>query len=177
MPEHEDQQLIVNAQQDSEAFRALYSKYVDQIFQFVYYRVGNHRETAQDLTAEVFTRALKQLPKFQWQGYPYSAYLYRVARSVCQEQYRKEKPTEDIEETVIADTESTDAQTEADLKLLWQRIGEQGPLVQQVFELRYLEDQSYDEIAQIVGKSPGAIRTLVSRTIDRLQDSYGQTTD
>jgi RNA polymerase sigma-70 factor (ECF subfamily) len=175
--EHEDYQLITNAQQDPEAFRELYNKYVDQIFQFVYYRVGSHREEAQDITAEVFTRALKLLPKFKWQGFPYSAYLYRVARSVCQEYYRKEKPTEGIADTVIVDTKSMGSETQADLQLLWKRIQKYGPDIVQIFELRYLEDRSYEEIAAIVGKSPGTIRTAVSRTIDKLQASYGQTTD
>lgn len=172
--EHEDQRLIANAQEDPEAFRELYNKYVDKIFQFIYYRVGEHREVAQDLTAEVFTRALKQLPKFQWRGFPYSAYLYRVARSICQEHYRRVEPIDDIEETVVVDRKSMTAATQMDLQLLWKEIGQYGSDVREVFELRYLEDLSYDEIAEIIGKSPGAIRTLVSRTIDKLQDTYGQ---
>ncbi|MBI2410990.1 MAG: sigma-70 family RNA polymerase sigma factor [Candidatus Kerfeldbacteria bacterium] len=172
---HEDQELIARAQQQPDAFAALYDKYVDRIFQFVYYRTGQHQEAAEDATAEVFTRALKTLPTFMWQGYPYSAYLYSVARSVCQDYY-KQRVVEDIETVVVKDERSLSMETQTDIHLLWQRLREFPPEVQEIFELRYLEDLSYDEIAQIVDKKSGAIRTLVSRTIDKLQHTYEQAT-
>lgn len=172
---HEDQALIERAQQQPDAFAALYEKYVNRIFQFIYYRTGSHQEVAEDLTAEVFTRALKNMATFTWQGYPYSAYLYSVARSVCQDHYAQHA-TEDIETVVVKDERSFSAQTQADITLLWERLREFPPDVQEIFELRYLEDLSYDEIAHVVNKKPGAIRTLVSRTIDKLQHTYEQTT-
>jgi len=77
-----DETMILAAQRDSAEFRALYDKYVDKIFQFIYYRMNHDRSQAYDLTAEVFTRALQHISTFKWQGYPYSSYLYKIARFI-----------------------------------------------------------------------------------------------
>ncbi|HLD21899.1 MAG TPA: RNA polymerase sigma factor [Patescibacteria group bacterium] len=173
MQPHEDQLLIESAQQNPTAFSQLYYKYVDRIFQFIYYRVGNHTETAEELTQETFTRSLKNISTFTWQGFPYSTYLYSVARSVCQEHYKKPIVT-DIDEIIVKDDLSVTADRRADIQLLWQEIAKLPKNVQEIFELRYLQDLSYDEIALIMKKKPGAIRTLVSRTLDKLQQQYAE---
>lgn len=89
--QHEDKALVEAAQHNTEAFAALYSKYVDKIYNYIYYRVNAHATTAEDLTAEVFMRALRRLPDFEWQGHPYSSYLYQIACSVISEQYKKSR--------------------------------------------------------------------------------------
>lgn len=171
---HEDQSLILAAQQDPNAFAPLYQKYVDRLFQFIYYRVGQNRELAEDCTAEVFTRAFARITEFEWRGYPYSAYLYSIARSICQVQYKKQ-PTVNLEDVVIVDEKYRSVIVQADVQLLWQAIRTLSPEVQEVMELRFLDDLSYDEIGEIVGKKAGAIRTQVSRTIDSLQAIYAPT--
>lgn len=172
---HEDQSLIEASQQDPKEFFVLYEKYVDRIFQFIYYRVGSQRDVAEDLAQEVFVRSLKNIRTFRWQGYPYSAYLYRVARAVCKEHY-SEKQIEDIEQVVLEDIQSTSASTQADMQLLWEHIRSNcSEELQEILLLRYVEDLSYDEIAGMLNKKPGAIRTMVSRAITKLQQEYGQT--
>jgi DNA-directed RNA polymerase specialized sigma24 family protein len=88
-PPHPDQALVAAAAADSAAFVYLYTKYVDKIYQFIYYRTGQNPEVAQDLTAEVFARGLQHIDRFEWQGYPYSAYLYQIARGLCQRSYNQ----------------------------------------------------------------------------------------
>lgn len=171
--EHEDKQLVSLAQQNPEHFAALYTKYVDRIFQYIYYKTGQHRDTAEDLTAEVFTRCLKNIGNFEWQGYPYSSYIYQVARSVCMEQYAaNEKSTVDIEDVIVAGSNGERATLQAELHMLWERVNELDPPLPEIFELRYIEDLPYEEIAEIVGKKPGAVRTSVSRALKKLQESY-----
>lgn len=173
---HEDKQLIQRAQDNPEEFAALYNKYVDRIFQYVFYKTGQHRDTAEDLTAEVFLRAMRNLEKFKWQGHPYSSYLYQVARSVCQEQYaRLEKATVDIENIVIQDESPGGGNTgelNAELRMLWDFINALDPPLPEMFQLRYIEDLPFDEIAVIVGKKPGAVRTALSRATKKLQAAY-----
>lgn len=165
---HEDKQLVVDAQADSQAFAQLYTKYVDKIFQFIYYRVGQDREQAMDLTAEVFTRGLQNIHRFEWQGYPYSAYLYRIARSICQEHYKKPAP-DSIEEIVISDEKTESPIQNADVRLVWEQINQLPDDIREIFELRYIEDLSFEQIAEVVGKKPGAIRTALSRATKKLQ--------
>lgn len=174
--EHEDKQLIERAQANPEEYAALYSKYVDRIFQYIYYKTGQHRDTAEDLTAEVFLRAMRNLEKFTWQGHPYSSYLYQIARSVCQEQYaRSEKATVDIEDLVLKDESPGGGNTgemTAELRMLWDHINALDPPLPEIFQLRYIEDLPFDEIGIIVGKKAGAVRTALSRATKKLQEAY-----
>ncbi len=169
---HEDQQLILAAQQDPQAFAVLYEKYIDRMYQFLYFRTGQNPETAEDMTAELFTRAFTQLSRFSWQGYPYSAYLYQVARSLCVDYYRKHAIVVDVDALELQDDRSDTVMTQMDIQLLWKKIGVLPKSVQEMLELRYIEDLSFEEIGHILGKKSGAIRTAVSRAIDRLQKEY-----
>ncbi|MFH0819298.1 MAG: sigma-70 family RNA polymerase sigma factor [Patescibacteria group bacterium] len=146
-----DEQLISAAQANSEAFAELYNKYVDKIFRYIYYHTNRDKDTAEDLTTEVFTRALKALPKFKWQGHPYSSYLYQVARTVCQDFYgHKQHINIDNVEYKLGENETLSKKS--DLLILWERIKQMKPPIPEVFELRYLEDLPYEEISKIVGK-------------------------
>lgn len=173
--QHEDKALIEAAQHNTEAFAALYSKYVDKIYNYIYYRVNAHATTAEDLTAEVFMRALRRLLDFEWQGHPYSSYLYQVARSVISEQYKKnERQAVDLESVVPSDDGSGENTiiAQADIQFVWETISDYPPPIPEIFELRFLEGLSFDEIATIVGKKPGAVRTAVSRTIAKIKKVY-----
>lgn len=170
---HEDQQLIERAQAHPDHFADLYEKYVEKIFSFIYYRTGQDRQLAQDLTADTFTRALQALPKFEWQGYPYSTYLYTVARSVCAKYY-KQKVTVDIDTLQIASDDDVSQNTSAEALLLWEHVATLPEDIQELLQLRFIRDLSYDDIAVIVGKNPGAIRTAISRAIKKIQLSYEQ---
>ncbi|PIW36587.1 MAG: hypothetical protein COW24_04480 [Candidatus Kerfeldbacteria bacterium CG15_BIG_FIL_POST_REV_8_21_14_020_45_12] len=171
-----DQELIVAAQRNREAYALLYDKYFDQIYRYIFFRVDKNEDTTADLTAEVFARGMQYLPTYQWQGHPYSAYLYQVARSILSEEYGRQSKfsISDISDIEIIDVKSGEnILTQTDVQLLWQAIITYPEPIPEVFELRYLEDKSYDEIAEIIGKRPGTIRTLVSRTLKQLQKSYG----
>lgn len=169
----DDYELIVQAQADPQQFAALYTKYVDAIYRYIYYRTGQEKDTAEELVAEVFTRALKNLPTFNWQGYAYSAYLYAIARSVCKDHYAR-PIISDIDEIVAEKDIATDATSEvqAEISLLWKRIADLPDETRELLELRYIDDLSYNDIAVIVNKKPEAIRTQVSRTISKLRDYY-----
>lgn len=169
-----DKLLIEQAQADPEQFAVLYQKYTDRIFQFIYYRVNNDRETALDLTAEVFMRALRTIHAFTWQGLPYSAYLYRIARSVCIEQYSKHQPLIDISDIDIPDTQQSPNEA-AEITLIWKKISTFPKDTQELFELHYLEGLSYEEIGSLLNKKPSSLRTTMTRAIATLRKYYETT--
>jgi RNA polymerase sigma factor (sigma-70 family) len=80
MPENEAA-LIRRAKEDPEAFGVLYERYVDKIYNYIYYRTGNVHD-AEDLTSRVFFRALRNLERYEDQGVPFSAWLYRIAHNL-----------------------------------------------------------------------------------------------
>lgn len=167
----DDQQLIANAQADPKQFATLYSKYVDELHTFIYYRCGNDTDTADDLTADIFTKAFQALPNFQWQGYSYRSYLYQLARNRLIDYYRASNHTPiELDPDIV--TYRNKLTEDVDVKMMWQAIQKCGADVTELFELRYLQGLSFDEIADIVGKSAGALRTQVSRTINEVQQRF-----
>src|ERR1700716_4763799 len=80
--------LIEAAQRDRAAFAPLYERYVDQIFAYAY-SLTHNRELAEDVTAATFARAMEELPRFEWRGVPYSAWLYRVAANLVARDKRR----------------------------------------------------------------------------------------
>src|SRR4029078_11095457 len=84
----EERELVEQAKNDPAAFEELYSRYYGRIFAFSYRRV-QARELAEDITSDVFMRALGGLQKFTWQGVSFSAWLYRIANNRITDQFRR----------------------------------------------------------------------------------------
>ncbi len=80
--------MIEAAQRDRAAFAPLYERYVDQIYAYAHTLTRN-RELAEDVTASTFAKAIEDLPRFEWRGVPYSAWLYRVAANLVARQARR----------------------------------------------------------------------------------------
>lgn len=167
-----DAALIQAAQANPEYFAALYEKYAEPLYRFIFFRVGQDAAAAEDLTAEVFVKALRDLPNYEDRGYPYSTYLYRLARNICIDHYRTQQHQPHELEVATDVTAAHDPALQTDIQLLWQKLRSYDPITIEVFTLRYLDGLSFDEISQMVGKSSGALRTLVSRTISQLQKEY-----
>ena len=79
--------LINSAKNDPAAFGQLYEKYVERIYNYIYYRTGNNRD-AEDLTARVFFKALKNIGTYRHLGLPFSAWLYRIAHNLVANYHR-----------------------------------------------------------------------------------------
>src|ERR1700724_1559700 len=84
----DERRLIEAAQEDGARFGELYERYVDAIYSFSYHHTGSHQQ-AEEVTAETFESALKQLPGYRCRGVPYGALLYRIAASVVSRQRRR----------------------------------------------------------------------------------------
>jgi len=177
MPEtelKEDQVLASASQGDKEAFGVLYERYVNRIFNYIYYRTGNVSD-AEDLTARVFQRAMHHIVNYTDRGVPFSAWLYRIAHNLVANWHRdrsrrQEIPISDapliakgdLPETMLVHTE----EQETLLKL----IRHLPPDRQQLLILKFVEHFSNAEIGQIMGRSEGAIKSLYHRTLLALRD-------
>ncbi len=177
MPETElkdEQILALAAQGDKEAFGMLYERYVNRIFNYVYYRTGNVSD-AEDLTARVFQRAMRHITNYTDRGVPFSAWLYRIAHNLVANWHRdrsrrQEIPLSDaplvargdLPETTLVHTE----EQEALLRLIRHLPADR----QQLLILKFVEQMSNAEIGQIMGRSEGAIKSLYHRTLLALRD-------
>jgi RNA polymerase sigma-70 factor (ECF subfamily) len=164
--------LVAAAQRDPAAFGPLYERYVDQIYRYVYRRVGNHAD-AEDLTAQTFQQALAALPQYEWRGVPFGAWLYRIAGNAIIQRGRtgsREITVDDI--TSYSDRQPSDADDPADLL---SRAAAGDELVaairrlpaeqQRVLVLKFSHGLKTREIADVIGRSEGAVKQLVHRAM------------
>lgn len=155
------------------AYGKVYDRYFKSIYQFIYFRISN-RETAEDLTAEVFLKVWQYINKGK-DVENLRALLYSTARHLVIDYYRKKKTIslEDIkEEKFTVSKLDMDRKMElfGDLDMLKTILLQLKKEYQEVVILRYDQDLSYDEIAKIMGKGVGAIRVLLHRAIRQLRD-------
>jgi RNA polymerase sigma-70 factor (ECF subfamily) len=181
----EEEDLIEKAKKDPEAFSELYEKYYSQIFGYILKRVAD-LEIAQDVTSETFLKALKNLWQFRWKNIPFSAWLYRIANNEIVNYFRKRKgglaPLEKIAEPASADNleaEFIKAQEELekhqDFLRAQEKISELDIKYQEVVVLRFFEKKQIKEIAEILGKKEGTIKSLLHRGIEKLKDEFFET--
>lgn len=157
---------------DRVAFAELYDTHVDSVYRYLLYRVREPSD-AEDLTSEVFTRAFANIHRYKWQGKSFLAWLYTIARNAVTDRRRRDRPTVDLDNAYGLASEGPTAH---DLAVRGENVealrgavkhltGEQ----QEVLTLRFVENLSSREVANILGKNEGAIRALQFRALGRLR--------
>ncbi|GAB4482341.1 MAG: sigma-70 family RNA polymerase sigma factor [Anaerolineae bacterium] len=175
----EDSELIERAKRETEAFGALYERYVRRIYNYIYYRTGNH-EDAEDLTARVFQRAMKHIPNYVDRGLPFSAWLYRIAHNLVVNWHRDRRrrtlvPLDDLILKGLS-SEAPEYVTEQreEVDLLMKAIRNLPDDRQQLLILKFVEHLSNAEIGQIMGRTEGAIKSLYHRTLITLREEIAR---
>jgi len=168
-----ERDLILAAQRDRAAFTPLYERYVDQIYAYAY-SLTHNRELAEDVTAATFARAIEELPRFEWRGVPYSAWLYRVAANLVARDRRRpgwiELSPHVSDEGVGPEEEVARLDRDAHLRAA---VDELPPDQRQAVLLRFGGDLRNREIAEIMGRSEGAIKLLTFRAMTTLRRRLG----
>jgi RNA polymerase sigma-70 factor (ECF subfamily) len=161
-----DERLLIEAaQRDTSRFADLYEANFDRVYAFVSRRVGNRQE-AQDLTSEVFHRALANLQRFEWRGAPFAAWLYRMAANAVADHYHEKAREGDLPAEEI----SRDAAADADRRAALAQCVDRLPRDQRrVIVMRFVEQQTIREIAEDLGKTEGAIKQLQWRAMQNLR--------
>jgi RNA polymerase sigma-70 factor (ECF subfamily) len=169
--------LVERAKTDSEAFGILYECYVNKIYNYIYYRVGNQHD-AEDLTARTFHRALNHIERYVNQGAPFSAWLYRIAHNLVANWHRDQSrrkliSLEDIK-LIIQRRDGPDQMAEQreekdQLLAVIQRLPSER---QQLLILKFAHGLSNAEIGQVMGRSEGAIKSLYHRTLLSLREMF-----
>jgi RNA polymerase sigma-70 factor (ECF subfamily) len=167
-----EQTLVSRAQNgEAEAVAQLYDAHAPLVFRYVYYRVRD-RQTAEDLTADVFLRMVETLPRYEQRGRPFAAWLFRIAHDRVVDFYRRNllrrsAPLTDALADGEADTEAKAFQASTSQAML---AGMQALTDEQqtVIQLRFIEGYNLEQTGAIMSKSPGAIKGLQHRALRRL---------
>ncbi|MHB8499321.1 MAG: RNA polymerase sigma factor [Candidatus Acidiferrales bacterium] len=177
-PKGVDERILVQvAQSDPARFDALYELHFERVYYFLVSRVRD-RSTAEDLTSEVFHKALANLPAYEWRGAPFAAWLIRIASNSLADHYKRasrEQTSADDPPEIAAPTDLSTHDWEAiDYHASLFRLVDQLPAVQRrVIQERFVEQRTICEIADRLKKSEGAIKQLQFRALQTLRARMG----
>ena len=164
--DYDERTLIEAAQADPARFVDLYDRHFHRVYGYVIRRTGSRAE-AEDITSAVFERALTHLPRFEWRGVPFVAWLYRIAaNAIADRRKQTERDSPDPPPDVPDDRESEEIERRAMIFDLIERL----PDVQRrVIEMRFVEEKSIREIAVALDRSEGAVKQLQLRALENLR--------
>lgn len=171
----DEQSLISQAQNGQrEAFGQLYDHYSAPIYRFVALKVGS-KEEAEDLTHETFLSAWQNLKNYKHQGFPFSSWLYQIARNKVIDHYRTKKQYtsfENLDEDILKIVGVVENNLEVSLAMdqVKQAIAQLGQEQQDVIIMKFVEDLPNEEIAKALNKSEGAVRLLQHRAVQNLKE-------
>ena len=170
--------LIAHAKKDAKYFGSLYNKYFDQIFRFIFKRLGGDEDLAGDLSQQTFMKALANIEKYEDRGFPFSSWLYRIAQNEVNMHFRKAKKNQSVpvDENRIADLAS-----EAEIGS-YMSIEDQEQLIEMIndldddqmdlIELRFFQELSFKEIAEIYNITEANAKMRTYRILKRIAKKW-----
>lgn len=172
LPRAYEDDLTERAKSDADAFGELYDHYVDQMYRFIYSRV---REPilAEEITSDVFFKALKAIGRYRAEGHPFSSWLYQIASNAINDHYRSHRNHSNVDDAIDLHDgsaplgETVVARDEA--RRVWDAIDKLPPQQRTAITLKLGEDLKLAQIGTIMGKSEGAIKLLVHRGMTTLR--------
>lgn len=186
----EEKLLLTRIKEDPECFGALFDAYYKPIFTYIFRRVSDY-DISRDIAADTFLKAYLKVHSFVWKDVSLQAWLYRIATNEVNYFYRKDKATRLVQETFLFQAEKlfefdgyqTEKQLlEAELNQdeefakIQRCLKKLNVKYQEVLSLRFFEKKSILEIAEILDKKEGTIKSLISRGIEKLKIAFNSAT-
>jgi len=170
----DEESLMRRAQRrDPEAFTQLYEAYFDKIYRYIAIRIGNEME-AEDMTQQVFLKALRSIPSFRWRGISPSAWLFRIAHNQVVDYLRKKTkqatvPIDKLPVIASDDNPQLMAERRVDIEQLVSATGQLTEAQREVISLRFAAELSVAEVSKVMGRSQGAVKALQHSAIVALR--------
>jgi len=174
-----ENEIVEQAKKDPRKFEVLYNKYFEQIFRYVYQRMDDI-DTANDVTSQVFYKAITKLHKYEFRGVPFSSWLYRIAMSEVYQWFKDNKASRTVNmdsqgifNLIKDDEQSPDNFEDEDnsklKQLLIKAIAELPEKDLQIIEMRYFEKRSYKEIGEILDITENNAKVKAYRIVGKLR--------
>src|SRR3954453_16932686 len=166
--------LVERGQQgDRDALEDLYLIHFDRIYSYLHMSVGS-RHDAEDLTTQTFLKMLEAIGKFRFQSAPFSAWLFRIAHNLAMDHFRAARrwqPEEEVPEQPGEEEPSAEAQARQSIgrQSMLELIEDLSPEQQQVLTLKFVFNFPNADVATILGKTEGAVKSLQHRALVSLQ--------
>lgn len=159
---------------DIEQFTAYYEKHKTSIFNYILYRIGFNRDMAEDLTSDIFLKAFEHFDSYDKKR-PFKTWIFTIAHNHLVNYYAGKKETLPLEEALEI-VKETGSQNSAEHNMTMERIlamvSHLPESQKDLVIMKYVDDLTNEEIAEVTGKEEGTIRTALSRAIGTLRDQY-----
>jgi len=169
----DEQRAVEAAKADPAKFEVLYNKYYEPILQFVYKRVEG-KETAFDITSQVFLNAMLKLQQYKFMGMPFSSWLYRIALNEINMLYRKDKiqrtvKVEEYQVKSMVQEINADDDIDTQYRKVTEILGDFEDEDIQLIELRFFEKRSFKEVGEILNITENNAKVKLYRLLDKLK--------
>jgi RNA polymerase sigma-70 factor, ECF subfamily len=172
----QEKQLVEAAKKNAENFGRLYDFYFPKVYAFVAAKVRD-RDDAEDITGDIFMKVLENLPRYEWRGLPFGAWVFRIARNTLNDYYEKSAKTRttDIDTAygVSEDEEKTSPHKKAAKEELAGRVKEiLADLPERelnVIQLKFFSEMNNREIMHITGLSESNVAVIIYRTLRKIK--------
>jgi RNA polymerase sigma-70 factor, ECF subfamily len=167
----EERLRIEAAQRDPTRFGDLYEENFERVYAYAARRVRNRQE-AEDVTAEVFHRALANLGGFEWRGVPFATWLFRIAAHAIAD--RAKRMTRERGKPLPGSEPEPTLERVEEHAALYRAVRELPSDQRRVIEMRFTEEKTIREVAAELGRSEGAVKQLQFRAVQSLREWLGQ---
>lgn len=168
-----DETALISACQsgETERFAELYDLYSDRIFRFIFHKTM-HRDLAEDLMSDTFLRALEKIGQFNAEKGQFSTWIYTIARNIITDHwrsYREHKDIEDVWDLASLDDVVDSAHKQLISEKLHMALKQLSPESREILMMRFWQDLSFAQIAELMGKSEGAVKMAAGRALQKLR--------
>ncbi len=168
-----DEDLIRQFQNgDDDAFRVLYDQYAPAVYRYVRFRVKSDAD-AEEIVSDVFTRAWKALPKYQWKGAPFNAWLFRISYNLIVDRSRPKKFSITDLSSWIRSNGHHEYELIEERDVISRAFGSLSYEEQLILYLSFYESYTNKEVAKIIGKTVSATGVAKYRALQRLNKVLG----
>jgi RNA polymerase sigma-70 factor (ECF subfamily) len=167
----DDGQLVAGALSEPAVFVKLYRRHYDAIFRYCVHRLFE-RHTAEDITSEVFLKVVENFHRFRGNERQFRNWLYKISTNAVNDHLRRTARRDDL---LINSREQVNIQaadcgeSSEKLALLREAMFSLKPKYQTVITLRFFENLKLTEVAEVVGSSPGTVRSQLARALAKLR--------
>jgi RNA polymerase sigma-70 factor (ECF subfamily) len=173
--ETDERILIEEAKRDRRRFGELYELHFERVYAFIGRRVED-RAAVQDLTADVFRKALEGLDRYEWRGVPFAVWLFRIARNTIanrRQRAARERNGADLEMREAPGSTAWASGPAEERAAVYRFVRELPDDQRRVIEMRFAEEKAIREIAEAMGRTEGAVKQLQYRAMQSLRERMG----
>ncbi|MEO0555296.1 MAG: sigma-70 family RNA polymerase sigma factor [Bacteroidota bacterium] len=170
-----EQRIIEVSKRDVQKFRAIYDRYFEDIFEFIYRRTDDE-QLADDLCSQTFVKALENLKRYEFRGLPFSAWLYRIATNEVNKHFNKKNRNRvfSLEEERVKELMETDDEgfTDAQIQQVREILNNLPTATMEILELRFFEGLGFKEIAYILNIGESGAKMRLYRAVEKLRVQF-----